>query len=43
MIKCCQCGKFISYDNIAKTEFTPDSEYTCEKIEYICIKCENRN
>lgn len=38
-IRCCACGKFIGVNNFDHADFTPDSEYTIEKAEYICKSC----
>lgn len=40
--KCSWCGKFISnndYGKGASFRYTPDTDYTTEDYEYICIKC----
>lgn len=35
--RCARCGQFISMD--APSTFTPDSEFTEEKIEHFCSTC----
>jgi hypothetical protein len=46
-LKCSSCGQFISYNDIdlgkAEYEFIPDSEYTIEKIDHFCRKCNKKN
>jgi hypothetical protein len=41
--KCRGCGRFISFDdmqdNKAKCNFTPDSHYSVECVEWICADC----
>jgi hypothetical protein len=42
--KCSSCGKFISYNDFINGSasmkmITPDSEYSIEEFEYLCIKC----
>jgi hypothetical protein len=44
MLKCDECGRFISYDDIesgdARSELlTPDSEFTLETYTTLCKKC----
>jgi len=42
-IKCDSCGKYISYDDLdsgkADAEYTPDSYFTVEGVEFVCKKC----
>jgi hypothetical protein len=42
-IKCCDCGRFIGYDEItsgrAKYYFRPDSEFGHEISQWTCSKC----
>jgi len=44
-IRCGVCGKFIGFkefdNNEIKTEYTPDSYYTVEKIEHNHKRCIN--
>lgn len=40
--KCGGCGKFISYDEMQKDticEFTPDTHFTAEKVEWFHKHC----
>lgn len=37
--RCCSCGRFVNPSK-AKTEFIPDSDYTEERLEWICEKCQ---
>lgn len=42
-IKCDICGKFIAYKDIptkTNTYYTPETEYSTEKIEFVHLKCE---
>ena len=43
MIRCSNCGRFVSYDDLdsgaAQVEFTPDTYFTVEEIEFFCRKC----
>lgn len=39
-IKCSCCGKFISNDGLEKAfNYTPDTHFSSEKIEFICQSC----
>lgn len=38
-IRCDYCGKFLSYENIGASLFTPDSEVSEEDHQFRCIKC----
>lgn len=42
-IRCADCGKFISYQDLengkAKSNFTPDSELSIERIWFQCEDC----
>lgn len=42
-VRCLSCGKFIGHEDFQQDKvrvvFTPDSEYTMERIEYQHKKC----
>ena len=40
-IRCENCGRFISTQNIGKFKFTPDTHFTGESNRYWCIECVN--
>ena len=38
--RCCVCCKFRKWEQLTKLNFTPDTEFTAENIEYTCIYCQ---
>lgn len=38
-LRCVAWGQFISYGSIGRVEFTPDNDYSIEKIKYVCVNC----
>jgi hypothetical protein len=38
-MRCICCGKFISEEQMVYWEYTPDTEFTAESIEYWCFRC----
>jgi hypothetical protein len=42
-LRCDACGKFLSIDQVSKSELTPDSEYTRESTEFICERFDNND
>jgi len=37
--RCCQCGRFKSWDKLRLVEFTPDNEFEREDSVYECADC----
>ena len=37
--KCCICGKFVSWSNVALSVFAPDDEDSKEDFECVCNDC----
>lgn len=46
-MQCVICGRFISYEDVETgqvfLEYTPDSEFTKETIEYMHRSCADKN
>ena len=34
--RCCRCGRFRPWDALVLSSFTPDTEFTSERIEHEC-------
>ncbi len=41
-IKCDSCGKFIKYEEVTLDSYIPLSEYTYEKMTFLCQKCDKK-
>lgn len=40
--RCRNCGRFIKLDKTVKVKFTPDTEFTYEKTEFLHENCWNK-
>ena len=37
--KCVSCGRFVSYETAKVVDFTPDTDFTSERVAFQCAKC----
>ena len=38
-LKCDDCGQFIKLEHVHRVLITPDSEFTKEEYETLCLRC----